>query len=36
MDLQRFEKVLSECLNRGFISIEEKELTGINELYFDI
>lgn len=36
LDLQRFETILNESLKRGLISIEEKELTGINDFYFEI
>ena len=33
MDLQRFEKILNENLEKGFVRIEEKELTGIDDDY---
>lgn len=36
MDLQRFEKILNENLEKGYVRIEEKELTGIDDLVFEI
>ena len=36
MDLQRFEKILNENLEKGYVCIEEKELTGIDDLVFEI
>ena len=36
MDLQRFERILNENLEKGYVSIEEKELTGINDVTFEI
>lgn len=36
MDLQRFELILKENLEKGFVSIEEKDLTGIDGLTFEI
>ena len=36
LDLQRFEKILNECIDKGFVSIEEKELSGIDEITFEI
>ena len=36
MDLQRFEKILNKNLEKGLVRIEEKELTGIDELTFEI
>ena len=36
MDLQRFEKILHENLRKGFVTIQEKELTGIDGLTFEI
>lgn len=36
LDLQRFEKILGENIEKGYVSIEEKELTGIEDITFDI
>ena len=36
LDLQRFERILDENLKKGYVSIEEKELTGIDGLTFVI
>ncbi|MBO4475431.1 MAG: hypothetical protein J5737_01735 [Bacteroidales bacterium] len=36
MDLKRFEKVLYDCLRTGLVSIEERELTGIDDYTFEI
>lgn len=36
LDLQRFEKILSESIRRGYIRIEEKTLKGIEEVTFEI
>lgn len=36
MDLQRFEKILNEEIEKGYVSIEEKELTGIENYTFYI
>ena len=36
LDLQRFEKMLKENLEKGYVSIEEKELTGIEDITFEI
>lgn len=36
LDLQRFEKILHENLRKGFVTIQEKELTGIDGLTFEI
>ena len=36
MDLQRFEKILNDNLEKGYVSIEEKELSGIDDLPFYI
>ena len=36
MDLQRFEKILKEEMEKGYVSIEEKELTGIENVDFYI
>ena len=34
--MQRFEKILNENLEKGYVSIEEKELNGIDEMTFEI
>ena len=36
LDLQRFEKILNENLVKGYVSIEEKKLSGIEGISFDI
>ena len=36
LDLQRFEKILNENLERGFVKVEEKELNGIDDYTFYI
>jgi len=36
LDLQRFEKMLGEKIEKGYVSIEEKELTGIEDITFEI
>ena len=36
LDLQRFEKILNENIQKGYVSIEEKELTGIEDVTFEI
>ena len=36
LDLQRFEKILNDNIKKGFVSIEERELTGIEDLSFEI
>ena len=36
LDLQRFEKILGENIEKGYVSIEEKELTGIEVITFEI
>ena len=36
LDLQRFEKILSENIRKGYIQIEEKTLKGIEEVTFEI
>lgn len=36
LDLQRFEKILDENIEKGYVSIEEKELTGIEDITFEI
>lgn len=36
IDLQRFDKILNENIAKGYISIEEKALNGIENLTFEI
>jgi hypothetical protein len=36
IDLQRFDKILKENLEKGYVSIEEKVLTGVEEITFEI
>ncbi|MBO4571574.1 MAG: hypothetical protein IKX45_03730 [Bacteroidales bacterium] len=36
MDLQRFEKILQEKLKSGYVSIQERELTGIEDMTFEL
>ena len=36
LDLQRFERILNENLEKGYVSIEEKVLNGIEEITFEI
>ena len=36
LDLQRFEKMLSSKIKKGYVRIEEKELTGIEDVEFEI
>ncbi|MBP5797678.1 MAG: hypothetical protein J6W26_05350, partial [Bacteroidales bacterium] len=36
MDLQRFERILKENINKGYVSIEERELMGVEDLTFEI
>lgn len=36
LDLQRFETILKENLEKGYVSIEEKELVGVDEKYYEI
>ena len=36
MDLQRFQKILNENLEKGFVIIEEKELSGFDDYSFYI
>ncbi len=31
-----FEKILNENIEKGYVSIEEKELTGIEDITFEI
>ena len=36
LDLQRFERILQENLTKGYVSIQEKTLSGIENLTFEI
>ena len=36
LDLQRFERILYESVTKGYVSIQEKELSGIEDLTFEI
>lgn len=36
LDLQKFEKILDESIAKGYVSIEEKELSGIEDISFEI
>ena len=36
LDLQRFEKILNENIAQGLVSIEEKELSGVENRTFEI
>jgi hypothetical protein len=36
LDLQKFEKILGESIAKGYVSIEEKELSGIEDITFEI
>jgi hypothetical protein len=36
LDLQRFEKILKENIDKGYISVNEKELHGIEQITFEI
>ncbi|MBR5035367.1 MAG: hypothetical protein IKX71_08680 [Bacteroidales bacterium] len=36
MDLQRFESMLKDNINKGLVSIQEKELTGVDDIVFEI
>ena len=36
MDLQRFEKMLRDNVEKGLVCIQEKELTGIDDTVFEI
>ena len=36
LDLQSIEKILDESIEKGYVSIEEKELTGIEDITFEI
>ena len=36
LDLQRFERILKDKLAKGYVIIQEKELTGIEDVIFEI
>jgi len=36
LDLQRFEKILKENIDKGYISVDEKELLGTEQITFEI
>ena len=36
LDLQKFEKILNEKIAKGYVSIEEKDLPGIENINFEI
>lgn len=36
MDLQKFERILNESITKGLVSIEERELSGVGDMTFDI
>lgn len=36
IDLQRFEKILKENIEKGYISVHEKELIGTDNIIFEI
>ena len=36
LDLQKFQKILNENIAKGYVSIEEKELSGIEDITFEI
>ena len=36
LDLQRFEKILKENIDKGYISVDEKELHGTEQITFEI
>ncbi len=36
LDLQKFEKILNENIEKGYVSIIEKELSGIKDITFEI
>lgn len=36
LDLQRFEKILKDNIERGYISVNEKELCGADNIIFEI
>ena len=36
LDLQRFEKILNENLEKGYVTIQEKHLSGLEDMTFEI
>lgn len=36
IDLQRFERILRKNLDKGYVSVEERELKGVEDLTFEI
>ena len=36
LDLQRFEKILNENLEKGYVTIQEKHLSGVEDMTFEI
>ena len=36
LDLQRFEKILNENLEKGYVTIQEKHLSGLEDVTFEI
>ena len=36
LDLQKFERILNENIVKGYVIIEEKELSGIEDVSFEI
>jgi len=36
MDLQHFDKMLKENIKKGYVKIEKKELTGFDNIKFEI
>ena len=36
LDLQKFERILNESIAKGLVSIEERELSGVEDMTFDI
>ena len=36
LDLQRFEKILNESIDKGYVRIEERSLDGIEDITFEI
>ena len=36
MDLQKFDSLLKQCIEKGWLSVEEKEISGADEMVFSI
>ena len=36
LDLQKFERILNESIAKGYVSVEEKELSGLENITFEI